>query len=234
MTPGPQSCGPQNAAQDIPNLGLVRPPLVYLISLVVGALIQLAAPLPFLPRTLSTARSVSRRGRHRAVLVLRCEIPSCRHARTRPKANHRDRPDGPVSLQPEPDISGFLTVTARYRDLGQQPVALGHTRWRCGAHPLRRHTKRRAVPGAKIRCPVLGLQGLRAPLAVSHPTRGWSGPAHEGRVTKPHIVVRRPLSRALGSSTTDRPDARAEGVTETRKDCGQLAVLCLGAYSKGG
>ncbi len=53
MTPGPQSCGPQNAAQDIPTLGLVRPPLVYLISLVVGALIQLAAPLPFLPRTLA-------------------------------------------------------------------------------------------------------------------------------------------------------------------------------------
>jgi protein-S-isoprenylcysteine O-methyltransferase Ste14 len=53
MTPGPQSCGPQNAAQEIPNLGLVRPPLVYLISLVIGALIQLAAPLPFLPRTLA-------------------------------------------------------------------------------------------------------------------------------------------------------------------------------------
>jgi protein-S-isoprenylcysteine O-methyltransferase Ste14 len=53
MTPGPQSCGPQNAAQDIPNLGLVRPPLVYLVSLVIGALIQLAAPLPFLPRTLA-------------------------------------------------------------------------------------------------------------------------------------------------------------------------------------
>jgi protein-S-isoprenylcysteine O-methyltransferase Ste14 len=41
------------AAQDIPNLGLVRPPLVYLISIVIGALIQLAAPLPFLPRALA-------------------------------------------------------------------------------------------------------------------------------------------------------------------------------------
>jgi protein-S-isoprenylcysteine O-methyltransferase Ste14 len=41
------------AAQDIPSLGLVRPPLVYLISIVIGALIQLAAPLPFLPRTLA-------------------------------------------------------------------------------------------------------------------------------------------------------------------------------------
>ena len=53
MTPGPQSCDPPNAAKDVPNLGLVRPPLVYLISLVIGALIQLAAPLPFLPRTLA-------------------------------------------------------------------------------------------------------------------------------------------------------------------------------------
>jgi protein-S-isoprenylcysteine O-methyltransferase Ste14 len=41
------------ALQDIPKLGLVRPPLVYLISIVIGALIQLAAPLPFLPRTLA-------------------------------------------------------------------------------------------------------------------------------------------------------------------------------------
>lgn len=41
------------ALQDIPKLGLVRPPLVYLISIVLGALIQLAAPLPFLARTLS-------------------------------------------------------------------------------------------------------------------------------------------------------------------------------------
>lgn len=41
------------ALQDIPKLGLVRPPLVYLISIVLGALIQLAAPLPFLPRALA-------------------------------------------------------------------------------------------------------------------------------------------------------------------------------------
>ena len=41
------------AAQDTPHLGFVRPPLVYLISIAMGALIQLAAPLPFLPRTLA-------------------------------------------------------------------------------------------------------------------------------------------------------------------------------------
>ena len=36
-----------------PSLGLVRPPLVYLTSLAAGTLIQLAAPLPFFPRTLA-------------------------------------------------------------------------------------------------------------------------------------------------------------------------------------
>lgn len=44
---------PKNAARDIPNLGLVRPPLVYPVAIAMGALIQLAAPLPFLPRTLA-------------------------------------------------------------------------------------------------------------------------------------------------------------------------------------
>jgi protein-S-isoprenylcysteine O-methyltransferase Ste14 len=53
MTTRPQSCGPPSAAQDVANLGLVRPPLVYLISLVSGAVIQFATPFPFLPGTLA-------------------------------------------------------------------------------------------------------------------------------------------------------------------------------------
>jgi protein-S-isoprenylcysteine O-methyltransferase Ste14 len=48
-----QSCGPANDAQDVANLGLVRPPFVYLISLVSGAMIQVAKPLPFLRGTLA-------------------------------------------------------------------------------------------------------------------------------------------------------------------------------------
>ena len=53
MTAKPQSCGPVNATQDVANLGLVRPPLVYLISLATGALIQFATPFAFLPGTLA-------------------------------------------------------------------------------------------------------------------------------------------------------------------------------------
>jgi protein-S-isoprenylcysteine O-methyltransferase Ste14 len=53
MTTRPQSCGPPTAAQDVANLGLVRPPLVYLISLILGAALQLATPFAFLPGMLA-------------------------------------------------------------------------------------------------------------------------------------------------------------------------------------
>jgi protein-S-isoprenylcysteine O-methyltransferase Ste14 len=53
MTTTPQSYGPPSAAQDVANLGPFRPPLVYLVSLVTGVLIQRAAPLPFVPGTLA-------------------------------------------------------------------------------------------------------------------------------------------------------------------------------------
>jgi protein-S-isoprenylcysteine O-methyltransferase Ste14 len=55
MTPKPQSRAHSNAASDVPDLGLIRPPLVYLASLAIGALLQFAMPLPFLPRTLNVA-----------------------------------------------------------------------------------------------------------------------------------------------------------------------------------
>jgi protein-S-isoprenylcysteine O-methyltransferase Ste14 len=53
MTTGPQGSGPQNAAQDVPRLGLFRPPILFLTSIVIGTLIQLARPLPLLPGKLA-------------------------------------------------------------------------------------------------------------------------------------------------------------------------------------
>ena len=53
MASGPPSGGTKNAARDVANSGLVRPPLVYLMSLAVGALIQIATPRPLLPRLLA-------------------------------------------------------------------------------------------------------------------------------------------------------------------------------------
>jgi protein-S-isoprenylcysteine O-methyltransferase Ste14 len=41
------------ADRDVPNLGVIRPPLVYLASIALGALMQRVVPLPFLPRTIA-------------------------------------------------------------------------------------------------------------------------------------------------------------------------------------
>jgi protein-S-isoprenylcysteine O-methyltransferase Ste14 len=59
MTTTPQSDGPPDAAQDVAKLGPFRPPLVYLVSIVTGVLIQRAAPLPFVPGTLAVPLGVS-------------------------------------------------------------------------------------------------------------------------------------------------------------------------------
>jgi protein-S-isoprenylcysteine O-methyltransferase Ste14 len=47
------------AVPDVPRLGLIRPPLVYLASLVVGTTVQLALPLPLLPRPLTVPFGVA-------------------------------------------------------------------------------------------------------------------------------------------------------------------------------
>ncbi len=53
MTTTRQGRGPSNATQEVANLGIVRPPLVYLVSLVAGSVMQFAMPLPFFPDPLA-------------------------------------------------------------------------------------------------------------------------------------------------------------------------------------
>ena len=57
MTTGPQS--PEKAGPDVPKLGLVRPPLVYSLSILAGALLQRVSPLPFPSRALAAPLGVS-------------------------------------------------------------------------------------------------------------------------------------------------------------------------------
>src|SRR5215471_9610092 len=58
MTTTPENGGASSASRDVANLGLVRPPLVYLISLVSGFVIHLAVPLSFLPVSLAVPLGV--------------------------------------------------------------------------------------------------------------------------------------------------------------------------------
>jgi protein-S-isoprenylcysteine O-methyltransferase Ste14 len=59
MTTTPQHNGASSAAQDAANPGRVRPPIVYLIAIVLGTVIHLVAPVPFLPRTVAVPLGVS-------------------------------------------------------------------------------------------------------------------------------------------------------------------------------
>src|SRR5262245_38553319 len=59
MTARPQSSGAPKVGQNAANPGLVRPPVVYLISVVIGALMHLATPFPFVPGWLAAPLGVS-------------------------------------------------------------------------------------------------------------------------------------------------------------------------------
>ena len=58
MATTPQHGAAPSAGQDVANLGLIRPPFIYLTSLVVGAVIHLVLPLRFLPATLAVPLGV--------------------------------------------------------------------------------------------------------------------------------------------------------------------------------
>jgi protein-S-isoprenylcysteine O-methyltransferase Ste14 len=49
----PQDHSGSDATQEVANLGMVRPPLVYGASIVTGLLLEFGWPLPFLPRILA-------------------------------------------------------------------------------------------------------------------------------------------------------------------------------------
>lgn len=53
MTTNPQTGSLPNAEHETAHLGLIRPPLVYLVSIVFGVVIHVAVPLRFLSSTLA-------------------------------------------------------------------------------------------------------------------------------------------------------------------------------------
>jgi protein-S-isoprenylcysteine O-methyltransferase Ste14 len=59
ITTRPQRGGAPRASRDAANLGLVRPPVVYLISLVSGTVIQLIVPLRLLPVSVGVPLGIS-------------------------------------------------------------------------------------------------------------------------------------------------------------------------------
>jgi protein-S-isoprenylcysteine O-methyltransferase Ste14 len=54
MDASPQDYSASDATQEVANLGMVRPPLVYGAAIVTGLLLEFGWPLPFLPGLLAT------------------------------------------------------------------------------------------------------------------------------------------------------------------------------------
>src|SRR5262252_6200557 len=158
MTTTPENSGASSASRDVANLGLVRPPLVYLISLVSGFVIHLAVPLSFLPVGLAVPLGVPLVAV--AIGLFYYSVAKFRAAGTPVPARKPTTAivrTGPYRFSRNPDLSCVLPIPTRYRHLGQQRVAAGYTRRSGGADAHCRHTKRRAVPRTEIRCAILGI-----------------------------------------------------------------------------
>ena len=165
MTTRPQSGGPQNATQDVANLGLVRPPLVYLVSLVSGALIQLATPLPFLPGTLAVPLGAPLVVV--AIALFSYSVAKFRAAGTPVPARKPTTvivQTGPYRYSRNPI---YLSFPARRRIVGQQSLATRHPHASGGADVVRGHSARGAISGDSLPVGLLALQGFCASLAVS-------------------------------------------------------------------
>src|SRR5215831_15576968 len=139
----PQDHSGSDATQEVANLGMARPPLVYGAAIVTGLFLELGWPLPFLPRLLTALLGsvlvVV------AVVVFSYSIRTFQTAGTPVPGNKLTTVivrTGPLSLQPEPDLLGVLHLPVGYRKLGQQRVADRYTYSGSGPHGLRRDPKR--------------------------------------------------------------------------------------------
>src|SRR6266540_2173061 len=87
-------------ALTVANSSVLRPPLVVLAALLLGAVLTVVWPLPFFLRILGQA------------------VLGSRDAGAWEQADDCDCPHRSLSLQPEPDLSGVLLVAPRPCNLG--------------------------------------------------------------------------------------------------------------------
>ena len=158
MTTRPPHGGGSTAARGVANLGLLRPPLVFLTSLVSGAVMHLAMPLPFLPATLAVALGVPLVAL--AIALFSYSVAQFRAAGTPVPARKPTTVivrTGPYRFSRNPIYLAFSVFQLGIAIWANSVWLAGYTRRGRGADPLCRHSERRAVPGTEIRCAVLGL-----------------------------------------------------------------------------
>src|SRR5215208_2410656 len=147
--------------QDKPGIK-VPPPLIYVLPLILGLLLDRKAHVPLLPR--GAARSLGWPLLVGGVLLSRWFL------RTMRKADAPVRTDGSVPLHPQPGLPLHGHDLRRNSRPAERPV--GHPIAAVGAlhDPARGDRARGALPRAGLRGGVLSLQGACASLGlVGHP-----------------------------------------------------------------
>src|SRR2546429_7972396 len=108
MASHPQRSGDTHPVPDVANLGLVRPPLVYLGSILLGVLLHFASPLPLVrPSVAGPIGAGAGLMAGWLFFAAGCPVfgPGPTPARHRAATTHR--PAGAHRLPPQPNLSGL-------------------------------------------------------------------------------------------------------------------------------
>ena len=136
---------PARPVPEAANLGVARPPLVYLGSIALGVILHRVRPVSLLPR----GRPRGSVG-DRLVSIRRSHFAGRWHACPGQSAHDDNRAHGTLSFQPEPHLSGLLASPARNRAVGEQPMVSSHASCRGGRHVARRDPERGTVLGGTL------------------------------------------------------------------------------------
>jgi hypothetical protein len=165
--PVPRSGDDTDPVPDAANLGPVRPPLVYLGSILLGLLLHFAWPLPLVRHPVGALI-----GAGVVLLAVGLFVTAVRTFRAASTPVPGNRPTttivrtGTYRLSRNPIYLGVLGSPGRPRPLRGQPVVAHHARSGVGAHVLMGHPQRGALPRSSILLRVPVLQGLGAPVVV--------------------------------------------------------------------
>ena len=117
-----------------PNPGLLRPPIIFLGSILLGITLNLVWPLHFMPSSVRLVGPVVTCLRRSALPAFLPGISGRRHFRTRKHAFHYDCAERSLPIQSQSHLSGVHPVRARIVRLAEQSLAARNARSRCRCH----------------------------------------------------------------------------------------------------
>jgi len=93
-----------------PLPGLLRPPVIFLVAILVGVALNRAWPVGFMPQGLCWLGGPGFSLRGTAFSAIAAGIPGSRHFRAGKRAQHEDREDGSLPLHSQSYLFGFHSV----------------------------------------------------------------------------------------------------------------------------